>query len=113
MLGPLLFGNYMLPLGDDVRSYGISFQCYADDTQINISVQSKESSQILKVECSLTAIKSWMTQNYLQLNKGKTEQTIFGPKQLQTQLKAGSLCFDGLVFQHSAYVKTCINMLKV
>ena len=65
---------YMLPLGNVIRSYGISFHCYADDTQIYISVTLKDSSQILKVECGSTAIKSWMTQNYLQLNTGKTEQ---------------------------------------
>ena len=66
----------MLPLGDIIRSYGISFHCYADDTQINISIGSNDSSQIQKVESSLTAIKRWMSQNYLQLNTGKTELII-------------------------------------
>ena len=36
VLGPLVFANYMLPLGDIIHSYGISFQCYADDMLIKL-----------------------------------------------------------------------------
>ena len=78
VLCPWLFAIYMLPFANIIRSFGISFHCYSDDTQLFIPVGSGESAQIQKVESCLAAVRSWMSQNFLQLNTGKTEMIIIG-----------------------------------
>ncbi len=66
VLGPLLFSIYMLPLGNIIRKYGISFHC-ADDTQLYISTRPDETSKLSKLTECVKNVKDWMTNNFLLL----------------------------------------------
>ena len=78
----------MLPLGQLISKHGINFHCYADDSQLYLSVKPDEVSQLSKIEAGLLAIKEWMTQNFLLLNSDKTEIMVVGPKSLRHNLSA-------------------------
>ncbi len=63
-----------------IRKHGASLHCYADGTQLYISLWPGETQQIEKlVECKVD-IKNWMTSNFLLLNSEKTEVLINGHK---------------------------------
>ena len=46
-----------------------------------------------------------MSQNFLQLNTGKTELIIMGSKRIKRQFETVPLCLDGLAIQQSACVR--------
>ncbi len=58
VLGTLLFTLYMLPLGGIIRKPGISFHCYADDTQLYISLRPDETYQFAKLTECIVDIKN-------------------------------------------------------
>ncbi len=84
VLGPLLFSLDMLPLGillgNIIRKYGISFHCYADDTQLYISTRPDGTSKLSKLTECFKNVKDWMTNNFLLLKLDKTEILLIGPK---------------------------------
>ncbi len=64
---PLLFSIYLLPLGNIIRKYGISFH-YADDTQLYISTRPDETSKLSKLMECVKNVKDWMTNHFLLFN---------------------------------------------
>jgi len=61
----------MLPLGNIIRQHGIQFHCYADDTQLYLSMKPDETNWLVRLQACLKDIKTWMTQNCLLLNSDK------------------------------------------
>ncbi len=76
----LLFSLYMLPL----RQFGsfslFDYHSYANDTQIYLALSPNDYSLIDSLCQCIDEINSWMCQNFLQLNKEKTEVIAFGNK---------------------------------
>ncbi|TWW53026.1 hypothetical protein D4764_0169970, partial [Takifugu flavidus] len=73
----------MLPLGDVIRSHGISFHSYADDTQLYIAVAPGDTGPVDALFNCILDIQSWMAENFLQLNQDQTEVLVIGPEVLQ------------------------------
>ncbi len=80
ILAPLLFSLYMLPLSQIMRKNQLTYYSYTDDTQIYQALSPKNYSPIDSLCQCIDEINSWMCQNFLQLNKEKTEVIAFGNK---------------------------------
>ena len=60
ILAPLLFSLYMLPLGSIFKKHGLSFHCYADDTQMYFPLNHGKNLEEM-ADC-LEDVKAWMSQ---------------------------------------------------
>ncbi len=76
----------MLPLGNIIRKYGISFHCYADDSQLYISTRPDETSKLSKITECVKNVKDWMTNHFLLLNSDKTDIIYWTKKQYTESL---------------------------
>ncbi|XP_075330633.1 uncharacterized protein LOC142388967, partial [Odontesthes bonariensis] len=96
---------YMLPLGNIIRQHGINFHCYADDTQLYLSIKPDETNRLVRLQACLKDIKTWMTQNCLLLNSDKTEVVIFGPERFREKLSSYIVTLDGISLASSSTVR--------
>ncbi len=78
VLGPLLFSLYLLPLANIFRKHQTLYHCYADDIQLYLPVKADENTSLQPLFDWLGEVKSWMPDNFLQLNDSKTEVLVFG-----------------------------------
>uniref|UniRef100_A0A8P4JV61 Reverse transcriptase domain-containing protein n=1 Tax=Dicentrarchus labrax TaxID=13489 RepID=A0A8P4JV61_DICLA len=105
VLGPILFTLYMLPLGNIIRNHSINFHCYADDTQLYLSIKPDEINQLSKLQTCLKDIKSWMSCNFLMLNSEKNKILVLGPKNLRDSLSKDIVTLDGITLASSTTVR--------
>ena len=95
----------MLPLGNIIRNHSINFHCYADDTQLYLSIKPDESNQLSKLQTCLKDIKSWMSCNFLMLNSEKTKILVLGPKNLRDSMSTHIATLDGITLASSTTVR--------
>ena len=88
VLGPILFIIYMGPLGRLLKSLGVNYHFYADDSQIYVTFNVPNADEaVKKVEEVASIIKKWMKENFLCLNEDKTEVLLIASKSDHTKLK--------------------------
>ena len=81
VLGPLLFTLYVSPIADITQQHNVGNMFYADDTQLYVSISPRDinnSPSLATLNSCLSAIKTWMGNNMLKLNDGKTELLLLG-----------------------------------
>ena len=95
VLSPVLFIMYTKPLSDLIAKHPVKHQSFADDMQLNTSSDlCNIDSAIEIIQHCTNDIQSWMVQNKLQLNEGKTETLLVATssfdKDLPTSIQIGS-----------------------
>ena len=106
VLGPVLYLLYTVPLAKVIRSYGLDYHLYADNTQLYFAFKSVDvDAAKSRVENCISAICRWMDLNELKLNHNKTEVILIHSK-YRPSPSFQSLCFG----DESVHARGCLSV---
>ena len=90
----------------------MQYHCYADDTQIYLTVERDESivAALKKVELYIAEVAAWLTKNLLKLNREKCEAIVFFPVKQRDSLPADVYI---TVAGHRIQPSSCVRNLGV
>ena len=89
VLGPIKYCIYTLPIGAIIRSHGLQYSVYADDTQVYLSFDINDSDVALKkLNSCLSDIRTWMLHNKLKINDDKTEFLLLSSANLRSKMNS-------------------------
>jgi hypothetical protein len=110
VLGPVLFSLYIQPVTHIIKSFGLSYHCYADDTQLYFAYDPADSvsvsDAINRIQRYVVSIKCWVSRHNLKLNNTKTEFVNFMSPHHLKMFGRLSLLIDGAPIQPSSCVKS-------
>ena len=87
VLGPVLFSAFVSPISRIMKSHGIRFHQYSDDTQLYTEIRSPVPSQMEDLSHCVSALTFWFLDNGLQLNSTKSKVMILGARQGLSRLE--------------------------
>lgn len=107
--GPWGYTRYTGSLGVLLRLLTLMYHIFADDTQVNTSLNPNHRKSQLdakeKLENCLKCIASWMSDNRLKLNSDKTEFMILGTKAQTSKLEFNSINVCGEVIKANPRIR--------
>ena len=81
ILGPLLFSVYVSPVDSTISAHGLSYQQYADDLQLYVTITPGSTTELTSLEQCVNEVSWWFLRNGLLFNPAKTEAVVFGTRQ--------------------------------
>lgn len=62
------------------------YHCYADDTQLFLSVATDDSGALNSIMNCLSSVEQWMSKTFLKLNEDKTEILVIGTSERRQKI---------------------------
>ena len=106
VLGPVLFVLYTQPLGGVMKQADVSYQRFADDSQLHDSDSPSNFPELTSsVQNCIGDVSEWMVDNKLKMNNEKTELIVTGTKHKLSQIPVSTMLISDCHLSFSPSVK--------